>query len=85
MLTMAVWLITLTFVSSNKSNKKGPTFVEGMLIIETPVLKYICFVGKKIYSVKADVLQHRPMWRLVCLSVYQIQFLLNEYLSTNEI
>jgi hypothetical protein len=74
-LAMTVWLVTRTFVSSIKSNKQGPRFVEDMLIIEIHLLKYICFVEKH-YSVKASVLKHRPIWRSICISVYQIQFLL---------
>jgi hypothetical protein len=81
---MTEWLVTRTFVISIKSNKEGTGFAKDLLIIKTPLLKYDCYVEEH-YSVTAGVLKYLPIWRSVCISLYQIQFLLNDYLRTNEI
>ena len=77
-------MVTRTFVISIKSNKEGTGFAKDLLIVKTPVLKHVCYMEEQ-YSVTAGVLKYLPIWRSVCISVYQIQFLLNEYFRNSEI
>ena len=83
-LAMTEWLVTRTFVTSIKSTKEGTGFAKDLLIKKKPVLKCVCYVEEH-YSVTAGMLKYLSIWRSVCTSVHQIQFLLNEYLRTNEI